>query len=121
MSSVERLNRSRGCTVGTVCVGNGCTDGAPESWSIRRWVGGCRGRWGREMRMGGELLHSHEWSGGIVEKPPSLTQNAPFWLVPKRCILDPTWRARPTCQVPKRCVLGPLTAVTKSVTTMILF
>jgi hypothetical protein len=41
--------------------------------------------------------------------------------VPKQCVLDPTWRAHPTCQVPKRCVLGPLTAVTKSVTAGILF
>jgi hypothetical protein len=53
---VERLNRSRGCTIGTVCVGGGCAGGAPESRSVRRLVGGCRGRWGREMGIGGELL-----------------------------------------------------------------
>jgi hypothetical protein len=28
-----------------------CAGGAPESGSVRRWVGGCRGRWGREMGM----------------------------------------------------------------------
>jgi hypothetical protein len=156
---VERLNRSRECTVCMVCV-------APESGSVRRWVGGCRGRWGREMGMvagvpsvwsvlrrwcaggtpvvrrslgrfvggwvgvGGDGVARWGWgvtcclarvAGVVDEKPPSLAQNAPFWLVPKRCVLDPTWRARPTCQVRKRCVLGPLTAVTKSVTAGILF
>jgi hypothetical protein len=69
MSSVERLNRSRGCTVGTVCVGDGCTGGAPESWSVRRWVGGCRGRWGREMRMGGELLPRTSGLGVLLKNP----------------------------------------------------
>jgi hypothetical protein len=28
-----------------------CAGGVPESGSVRRWVGGCRGRWGREMGM----------------------------------------------------------------------
>jgi hypothetical protein len=69
MSSVERLNRSRGCTVDTVCVGDRCTSGAPESGSVRRWVGGCRGRWGREMRMGGELLPRTSGLGVLLKNP----------------------------------------------------
>jgi hypothetical protein len=66
---VERLNRSRGCTVGTVCVGGGCAGGAPESGSVRRWVGGCRGRWGREMGMGGELLPRTSDLGVLLKNP----------------------------------------------------
>ena len=79
---VGRLNRSCGWTVGTICVGDGYAGGAPESWSVQKWMGvggdgwaivdGCRGS-----------LASHEWARGLKEKPPSISQNAPFWLVPK--------------------------------------
>jgi hypothetical protein len=66
---VERLNRSRGCTVGTVYVGGGCIGGAPESGLVRRWMGGCWGTWGREMGMGGELLPRTSGLGVLLRNP----------------------------------------------------
>jgi hypothetical protein len=39
MPSVDRLNRSREWTVGTICVGDRYADGASESGLVWRWMG----------------------------------------------------------------------------------
>jgi hypothetical protein len=46
-----------------------CASGASESGSVRRWVGGCRGRWGREMGMGGDLLPRTSGLGVLLNNP----------------------------------------------------
>jgi hypothetical protein len=66
---VERLNRSRGCTVGTVCVGDGCVSDAPEFGSVHRWVGGCRGEMGSRDGDGGEMLPRTSDLGVLLKNP----------------------------------------------------
>ena len=68
MPPVERLNRSRGCIVGTVCLRDGFAGGAPESGSVRQWVG-VGGDGVGEMGVGGDLLLLPRMSGlGILLK-----------------------------------------------------
>jgi hypothetical protein len=87
---VERLNRSRGWIVGTVYVGGGCSSGALESGTVCRWVG-VGGDGVGEMGLGGEVGLLPRTSGlGALRKTPKIKSNAPFWLVPKWCVLDPT-------------------------------
>ena len=101
--NVCRLNRGRGWTIDTICVGDGYVGGVPESWSVRKWMGVKGDGW---VTVDGCLgsLASHEWARGLKEKPPSISQNALFWHQPKWCVLDPTWWPRLMWHIPKRCV-----------------
>jgi hypothetical protein len=65
---VERLNHSRGCIVGTVCVRG--VPGSPESRSVRRWVGGwVSGEMGSRDGDRGVLLPHMSGLGVLLKNP----------------------------------------------------
>ena len=68
MPSVECLNRSRGCTIGTVYLRSGFAGGAPKSRSVRRWVG-VGGDGVGEMGVGGDLLPRTSGLGVLLKNP----------------------------------------------------
>jgi hypothetical protein len=82
-----------------ICVGGGYNGVAPEFGSMRQLVGV------GEMGLGGEIGLLPRTSGlGALRKTPKFKPNTLFWLfwlVPKRCILDPTWTIRLTWHLPK--------------------
>jgi hypothetical protein len=65
---VERLNRSGRCTIETVCLHSGFVGGAPESGSVRRWMGVGPDGVG-EIGVGGDLLPRTSGLGVLVKNP----------------------------------------------------
>ena len=77
MPPVERMNRSRGCTVEMVCLRSGFAGGAPESGSVHRWVG-VGGDGVGEMGVGGDLLPRTSGLGVLLKNPQVYVKTVRF-------------------------------------------